>query len=204
MATCSGVNVYDSWIAVVIGILGAGGFYVQAWLFENKLHIDDPLNASALHMGSGIVGMLAVAFLANPRYLADPSQAGIFYGGNGLQLGYQIYGVVVYFLWSFGVSGIMFWCLNRMGWFRVSKEVELMGMDIHHHYGEAYPKQVDDTVHKIESSSEEPVGEEKPVEDLNMDVEVHDDIDIEDGPMQTKDSPTTARRRRSSLEPGYA
>lgn len=63
VATCSGVNVYDSWIAVVIGILGAGGFYLQAWLFENKFHIDDPLNASALHMGSGIVGMIAVGFL---------------------------------------------------------------------------------------------------------------------------------------------
>lgn len=203
--------------SVVIGILGAGGFYLQAWLFENKLFIDDPLNASALHMGSGIVGMISVAFLGNPKYMADPSQAGIFYGGNGLQLGYQIYGVVVYFLWAFGVSGIMFWGLNRLGWFRVSREVELMGMDLHHHDGHAYPTQLDDTEHEklVESGEEVAVEEVKieekaVVEDVEADAEeVHD---IEDGPVPTKDSPETGvrrrsspqTRRRSSLDPGYA
>lgn len=202
VATCSGVNVYDSWIAVVIGLLGAAGFYVQAWLFENKLFIDDPLNASALHMGSGIVGMIAVAFLANPKYLADPSQAGIFYGGNGKQLGFQIYGVIVYFLWAFGVSGMMFWCLNRLGWFRVSEEVERMGMDVHHHYGEAYPIQKDDTIHGDKELVEEN-GEEKPLKDPEIDEKSTGDI--EDGPVPSP-SPTSsvARRRRSSLEPGYA
>jgi Amt family ammonium transporter len=210
VATCSGVNVYDSWIAVVIGILGAGGFYLQAWLFENKFHIDDPLNASALHMGSGIVGMIAVGFFANPSYLADPSQAGIFYGGNGKQLGYQTYGVVVYFAWSFGVSGIMFWGLNRLGWFRVSEEVELMGMDIHHHYGEAYPVQLDDSTRK-EIESEEVVIEEKAIEEAGID-DVEEGGDVQDGRVPTKDSPETGVRHRSSqrrrssnaLDPGYA
>ena len=63
---------------------------------------------------------------------------GIFYGGNGKQLGWQLIGFVTYFSWAFGTCSIMFFTLNRLGWFRVSEEVERMGMDIHHHGGSAY------------------------------------------------------------------
>lgn len=138
VATCSGVNVYDSWVAILIGVLGAWGFYVQVWVFEWFLFIDDPLNASALHMGSGIIGMVAVGFFANDKYVATKEEAGIFYGGTGKQLGYQLYGTVVYFCWAFGMSVLLFGALRAMGWFRVSKEVEIMGMDEHHHAGAAY------------------------------------------------------------------
>ena len=129
VATCSGVNVYDSWAAILVGIFGAWGFYIQVWLFEYYFHIDDPLNASALHQGSGIVGMLFVGFFANDKYVGgDMDKAGIFFGGNGKQLGYQMYGVLVYFAWAFGTSMLLFGALRAMGWLRVSREVELMGM----------------------------------------------------------------------------
>ena len=86
--------------------------------------------------------MLSVGFFANGKYVDnDPDRMGIFYGGNGKQLGYQLYGMVVYFLWATVTSSIMFWSLNRLGWLRVSEEVERMGMDVHHHGGEAYPMQ---------------------------------------------------------------
>jgi Ammonium Transporter Family len=123
------------------------GYYFQFLLFEYVLFIDDPLNAAPLHMGAGIVGMLCVGFFANPDYVEDdPSRSGIVYGGNGMQLGYQLYGTVVYFVWSFGTSTILFYALHRMDWLRVSKEVELMGMDLHHHGGHAYPKDPDEHI----------------------------------------------------------
>ncbi|KAL7568902.1 hypothetical protein ACA910_015549 [Epithemia clementina (nom. ined.)] len=75
VASCSGVNVFDTWSAIIVGILGALGFYVQVWVFETKLRIDDPLNASPLHMGSGIMGMLAVGFLAMTRWLRVSEEA---------------------------------------------------------------------------------------------------------------------------------
>ena len=53
----SGVLNYHVWMAIPIGILGALGFYTQDYLFEHVLYIDDPLGASALHMGAGIVGV---------------------------------------------------------------------------------------------------------------------------------------------------
>jgi Amt family ammonium transporter len=134
VATCSGVNVYDTGIAVVVGILGAGGYCVLNSLFENVFRIDDPVGAGSLHMGSGMVGVISVGFFANARYVDnDPNRAGVFYGGNGLQLAYQFYGLVVYFVWSFGLSSIMFWGLNCIGWLRVSEECERMGLDLHHH-----------------------------------------------------------------------
>jgi len=130
VASSSGANVYDTWIAVVVGLLGAVGFNLQVLLFEKVLRIDDPLNASALHMGAGITGMICVGFFANPDYTMDSSVngAGIIYGGNGIQLARQVYGTCVYFLWSFGASSILFYGLHLVGWFRVSEEVEEMGM----------------------------------------------------------------------------
>jgi Amt family ammonium transporter len=141
VASCSGVNVYAPWVAVVfIGPLGAIGYYLHSFLVEYVLHIDDPLNASAVHMGAGIVGLLSVGFFAGPQYVDhDEDRMGVIFGGNGRQLALQLYGLAVYFAWSFGTSTILFFALRRLGWLRVSEEVERMGMDIHHHGGKAIP-----------------------------------------------------------------
>lgn len=191
VATCSGVNVYDSWVAILIGILGAWGFYVQVWVSEWFLFIDDPLNASALHMGSGMIGMLAVGFFANDKYVESKEQAGIFYGGTGKQLGYQVYGTIVYFCWSFGMSVLLFGALRVMGRLRVSKEVEIMGMDEHHHAGAAYRQEVKSAAAKdLEISSDD--------EGVEKDAEIIPTVDNEEF--------DRLRRRKSStaLEPGQA
>jgi hypothetical protein len=86
-----------------------------------------------------------------------------------------------------------------------------MGMDIHHHYGEAYPVQLDDSTRK-EIESEEVVNEEKVIEEAGID-DVEEGGDVQDGRVPTKDLPETgvrhrgsSQRRRSSnaLDPGYA
>ena len=108
-------------------------------LFENYLFIDDPLNASSVHFGAGAVGMIFVAFMANPEY-AGEDFAGIFYGGEWKFLGNQIYGMCAYTGWAGGLSGGMFFGLNQIGWFRVDEDEEMAGMDVSHHGGKAYPK----------------------------------------------------------------
>jgi Amt family ammonium transporter len=119
--------------------LGAIGCQLQIILFENYLFIDDPLNASAVHFGAGAVGMVFVAFMANPDYVGEDFK-GIFYGGSFKFLGNQLYGMVVYTAWAGGLSGSMFFGLNQIGWFRVAEDEELVGMDMSHHGGKAYPK----------------------------------------------------------------
>jgi ammonia channel protein AmtB len=137
VASCSGCNVYAPWAAILVGIGGAFSFFFQNWLFEYILHIDDPLGAAALHMGAGTFGLLMVGFFADSQFTTD-DHVGIFYGGNGKQLGWQLAAFCVYFFWSFGTCSLIFYPLKRFGMLRVSEEVERMGMDTHHHGGAAY------------------------------------------------------------------
>ena len=138
VATCSPANAIEPWAAIFVGILGAVACQLQIILFENYLFIDDPLNASAVHLAAGAVGMLYAAFMAHPEY-AGEEFTGIFYGGEAKFLGNQLYGMFVYSAWTAVTSGVMFYTLNQVGWFRVSEEEEMHGVDITHHGGKAYP-----------------------------------------------------------------
>ena len=127
---------------MLVGVLGAVACQAQIYLFENVVFVDDPLNASAVHFAAGGAGMLFVAFFGDPEFVGEDF-AGIFYGGNAKILGYQIYGMIVYTAWAFGLSFAMFKVLMIAGWFRVADEEEDEGMDKSHHGGKAYP--IDDT-----------------------------------------------------------
>jgi hypothetical protein len=136
-------------MAIPVGILGALGFYIQDQLFEHVLYIDDPLGASALHMGAGIMGVLIPAFLAHPDF-TPANQIGIFYGGSGNILGWQIAACLVYGLWGFFGTGLLaFWPLNAIGMLRVSEEHELKGLDVTHHGGPAYDINPDDATYPL-------------------------------------------------------
>eukprot|EP00977_Amphora_coffeiformis_P029751 scaffold42731_cov237-Amphora_coffeaeformis.AAC.2 len=159
VSTCSGVNSYESWVALICGILGAITCQLQIELFEKVLFIDDPLNASAVHLGAGGIGMIFVAFCSNPDYGGEDF-AGIFYGGSGSFLGNQIYAMVVYSAWTAVTSGVLFFGLKQAGWFRISEEDERLGADATHHGGKAYLMDDDtigETKHQLGSDSDDVV-----------------------------------------------
>jgi len=139
VATCSGVGYYDPWAGLPIGGTGALAYYAMAWLLD-RLRIDDPVGASPVHLGAGAWGMLMVAFFVNGEYLDDatPDNTGIFFGGSGMLLAWQLAAILLDFAWPMATCSLMFWTLNKFGLFRVSEEAELMGMDFHHHGGSAY------------------------------------------------------------------
>ena len=126
------------WVGLLVGSTGALVYNALAWVLEFKMRIDDPLGAAPLHLGSGAWGMIMVSFFANPTYLDDESQAGIFYGGNEMHLAWHLAGVAVDFTWTMGTCSLMFWTMNYFGIFRVSEEAERMVMDAHHHSGASY------------------------------------------------------------------
>jgi Amt family ammonium transporter len=69
-ASCDKIEV---WSGFILGIVGALFYSVGCkWLHE--FHIDDPLEASAVHLGGGTWGVLAVAFFNN--------EVGLFYNGE--------------------------------------------------------------------------------------------------------------------------
>ena len=140
VTTCSGVGYYDPWVGILAGSTGALVYYGMAWVMEFRWRIDDPLGAAPLHLGPGAWGMIMVAFCANPAYLEDVRQAGIFYGGDGTQLAWQLAAVAADFVWSMSTCSLMFWTMNYFEIFRVSEEAERMGMDLHHHGGAAYQR----------------------------------------------------------------
>lgn len=83
----------EMWAGCVVGFLG-GMIYVACSRLMIKMKIDDPLDATPVHLFCGMWGILAGAFFANPLHLvglfsADPEDpasyaevpSGIFYGG---------------------------------------------------------------------------------------------------------------------------
>lgn len=64
--------------------------------------------------------------------------AGVFYGGNGRQLGVQILGAVVISAWTMSLSFVLFFTLKINGWLRVPREEEIVGLDISCHGGSAF------------------------------------------------------------------
>ena len=64
---------------------------------------------------------------------------GLFNGGGTSQLGTQAIGALAYGLWAVVLSFVIFFILKKTIGLRVTKEVELAGLDISEHGTIAYP-----------------------------------------------------------------
>jgi Amt family ammonium transporter len=111
--------------AVIIGAL-AGILVVYSVLFFERIKIDDPVGAVSVHGVCGAWGTLA---------------AGIFNeaGFSLAVIGVQILGIVVAFVWAFGVGYLVFKLIAATIGLRVTPEEELEGLDLSEHRAEAYP-----------------------------------------------------------------
>jgi len=123
VASTASCDATEPWASVFIGIIGAF-FYSLGVLIIDKLHIDDPLEASPVHLLGGSWGVLCVGIFNQERGLLYNPKEGI------KLLGIQALGLVAIITWVSFWSILLFWTLNRFGLFRVPKEIEIMGMDI--------------------------------------------------------------------------
>lgn len=137
--------------ALVIG--GAAGvIMVLATDLLEHLRIDDPVGAVPVHGACGIWGTLAVGLFACGKYgAASPTGAdnsaeavvtGLLYGGGARQLVAQLEGSLAVTGATFAVSLGMMYALKKAGLLRVSKEIELEGLDLHEHGGSVYPEMI--------------------------------------------------------------
>jgi Amt family ammonium transporter len=133
-APCAFVSLGSS---VVIGVL-AGILVVYAVLFFDKLKIDDPVGALAVHLCNGVFGTLCVGLFAQDKITGVATGSGLFYGGGFKLLGVQALGSFSVIAFTLVVS-LVFWAVVRavMG-LRVSREEEIRGLDIDEHGMEAY------------------------------------------------------------------
>jgi Amt family ammonium transporter len=124
--SCGAVSPMGS--LVVGGI--AGAVCALAVGLKYKLGYDDSLDVVGVHGVGGLVGMLAIGFLA--------TEAGLFYGGGLDQLGRQTIASVVVLVYAFVVTYVIGWVIDKTIGFRVEEEVEVSGIDQAEHLETAY------------------------------------------------------------------
>ena len=110
--------------AILIGAI-AGAIIVFAVSFIDRLKLDDPVGAIAVHLVCGIWGTLAIGIFGN---LA-----------SGAQFFSQLIGVVSYAAICIISSFIILYGLKKTVGIRVSEREELEGLDAHEHGMDAYP-----------------------------------------------------------------
>jgi Amt family ammonium transporter len=137
-APCAFVSVTSS---LIIGLM-AGVLVVAAVVFFDRIRIDDPVGATAVHLANGVFGTIALGLFADPTVAPSAAVAkkGLLLGGGMDQLGPQLLGVVVVGGAVFALS-LAFWYVTKAisGGIRVSAEEEVDGLDIGEHGNLAYP-----------------------------------------------------------------
>jgi Amt family ammonium transporter len=113
--------------------------------FLESKQIDDPVGAFAVHGVSGSLGTLAVGLFAQPALTEGFGKGsyGLFYGGGWQLLGVQALGLVTVCVWGFVMTWIFLWLIKRFIPVRVSKDEELVGLDVGIHGVPAYSQEHD-------------------------------------------------------------
>jgi len=124
VAITAGADQMSPTDAILIGGI-AGALIVFAVSLIDKLKLDDPVGAIAVHLICGVWGTLAVGIFGN---LA-----------SGSQFLSQLFGVAVYAIFCIVTSFIIIYTLKKTIGIRVSEKEELEGLDAHEHGMDAYP-----------------------------------------------------------------
>ncbi|XP_069115081.1 putative ammonium transporter 1 [Argopecten irradians] len=133
-AICGAVDAVTTHIAVLIGALGGVTYMFSTWFVLYKIRVDDPLDAAAVHLGGGLLGVICVGFFHQ--------DVGIFYHWNiesGLSLAWQCVGLLAVAVWTGVTCIILFGTLKAFKILRIPLEYELKGIDLPKHGQHAYP-----------------------------------------------------------------
>lgn len=120
----AGADVMSVTDSIVIGFI-AGALIVLGVALVDKLKLDDPVGAIAVHLICGIWGTLAVGIFGELASWA--------------QFGYQLTGVIAVGVFCLFFAYLIIKTLKSTVGIRVSSEEEQEGLDIHEHGMDAYP-----------------------------------------------------------------
>ncbi len=110
--------------AILIGLI-AGIIIVFAISLLDKLKLDDPVGAVAVHLICGIWGTLAVGIFGKMASIS--------------QLTIQLTGIAIIGIFCSVSTFIILFTIKKTIGLRVSKKEEIEGLDIHEHGMDAYP-----------------------------------------------------------------
>ena len=148
---CYWVSAFGS---MILGAV-AGVLVIVAMEVLEHFRIDDPVGAWPVHGVCGIWGTLSLGLFASgeysaagsspmgpPNIVANSSDAltGLFYGGGTKVLMAQCVGSLIVCSATFVSAMVMFKVLDAVKVLRLSKDGELLGMDLDQHGISAYPE----------------------------------------------------------------
>lgn len=129
VAVTAGCAYVDQAFAILIG-LAAGSIVIGATILVDRIRVDDPVGAVAVHGFNGVFGTIAVG-------LFDKKE-GLFTAGSVHLLGVQALGILVICAWGFAAGiGIAYLAKATVG-LRVTAEDEEDGLDMAFHGIPAY------------------------------------------------------------------
>jgi Amt family ammonium transporter len=122
--------------ALVLGLIAG---VVSAWAVTRKYKFgyDDSLDVVGVHGVGGILGMLAIGFLATVTANAAGAN-GLFFNGGTTQLNRQVIAIVVVALFSFAATWLIATVIQKTIGFRSFRDDELNGLDTTYHAESAY------------------------------------------------------------------
>ena len=126
-------DVTDCFGAIVIGAVAGVLVVFGVWFLDEKLRIDDPVGAVAVHCLNGIWGTIATGLFATTTAPGNDSVVGLFYGGGFKQLGLQLLGFAVVAAWTAVTMTIVFFAIKAIFGLRVTEEEEITGLDATEH-----------------------------------------------------------------------
>jgi ammonium transporter, Amt family len=122
--------------AVLIGTGGGLVCYGSAVVLKNKLGYDDSLDAFGVHGVGGTFGALATGLFAS-KAVNSAGNNGLFFGNPSLFL-IQAITVVATWVFAFAATWILLKVLDSVMELRVTKEDEIIGLDMSEHGESSY------------------------------------------------------------------
>ena len=124
------------WAAVVIGVF-AGVFCSLAVSLKFRFGFDDSLDVVGVHLVAGVWGSLAIG-LFGAQAVNSIGLNGLFYGGGTKLLIMQAWGVGLVAAYSFVVTLIIAFAIEKTIGFRIKPDKEIEGIDLNEHAESAY------------------------------------------------------------------
>jgi Amt family ammonium transporter len=134
--SCAYVSVPSS---MLIGLI-AGVLVVFGVMFFDRLKLDDPVGALAVHLVNGVLGTLGVGIFAQNNIGGTACPDGLLFGGGFTLLGAQALGALCTGAFVFTSSLVVWFILKKTIGIRVSLKEEIDGLDIGEHGNQAYPE----------------------------------------------------------------
>lgn len=128
----AGCDIVSNYGALAIGVICGFAVVLIVEFVDRVLKIDDPVGATGVHWGCGMIGTILTGVFAKSSVLEE-------YGMSRIQfIGVEVLGVVAVGAFTIVMAFIIFKIIDKTIGLRVTEQEELDGLDGHEHGSSAY------------------------------------------------------------------